>query len=219
MGKQWKQWQTLFRGGLQNHYRLWLKPWNYKTLALLRNIYDQPRQHIKKQKHYFANSGPSSQSYVFSSSHVWMWEMDFKENWVLKNWCFWTVVLEKILENPLDCKEIKPVNPKGNQPWILEWLMLKLQWFSHLMWGANSLEKTLMLRKIEGWKRRATEDETIWMASPTQNTWVWESSRRWWNTREPGMQQSTGSQRVRHNWIATTRNSFLHHYLLQASST
>ena len=108
----------LYLGGLQNHYRLWLKPWNYKTLALLRNIYDQPRQHIKKQRHYFANSGPSSQSYVFSSSHIWMWELDLKESWVLKNWCFWTVVLEKILENPLDCKEIKPVNPKGNQPWI-----------------------------------------------------------------------------------------------------
>ena len=79
---------------------------------------DQPRQYIKKQRHYFANKGPSSQNYGVSSSHVWMWELDHKESWVPKNWCFWTVVLEKTLENPLDCKEIKPVNPKGNQSWI-----------------------------------------------------------------------------------------------------
>ena len=76
------------------------------------------RQHIKKQRHSFANKGPSSQSYGFSSSHVWMWELDYKENWALKNWCFWTMVLEKTLESPLDSKEIKPVNPKGNQSWI-----------------------------------------------------------------------------------------------------
>ena len=80
--------------------------------------YDQPRQHIKKQRHYSDNKGPSSQSYGFSSSHVWMWELDHKECWPLKNWCFWTVVLEKTLESSLDCKEIKPVTPKGNQSWI-----------------------------------------------------------------------------------------------------
>ena len=74
--------------------------------------------HIKKQRYYFANKGPSSQGYGFSSGHVWMWELDCEESWVLKNWCFWTVVLEKTLESPLDSKEIKPVNPKGNQPWI-----------------------------------------------------------------------------------------------------
>ena len=73
---------------------------------------------LKKQRHYFTNKGPSSQSYVFSSSHVWMWELDYKESWVLKNWCFWTVVLEKNLESPLGCKEIQPVHPKGNQSWI-----------------------------------------------------------------------------------------------------
>ena len=73
---------------------------------------------IKKQLHFFANKGLSSESYDFSSSHVWMWELDYKETWVPKNWCFWTVVLEKTLESPLDCKEIKAVNPKGNQSWI-----------------------------------------------------------------------------------------------------
>ena len=86
-------------------------------LAPWEKSYDQPRQHIKKQRHYFANKGPSSQSYGFSSSHIWMWELDYKESWVPKNWCFWTVLL-KTLESPLDCKEIKPVNPKGNQSWI-----------------------------------------------------------------------------------------------------
>ena len=80
--------------------------------------YDQPRQHIKKQRHYFTNKGPSSQSYGFSSSHVWMWELDHKEGWAPKNGCFWTVVLEKTLKCPLDSKEIKPVHPKGNQSWI-----------------------------------------------------------------------------------------------------
>ena len=78
---------------------------------------DQPRQHIKKQRHYFANNGPSSQSYGFSSNHVWMWELYYKESWTLKNWCFWAGLLEKTLESPLDCKEIKSVNPKGDQPW------------------------------------------------------------------------------------------------------
>jgi len=89
-----------------------------KTLVRWKKSYDQLRQHIKKQRHHFANKGPSSQSYGFSSSHVWMWELDHKESWALKNWCFWTVVLEKTLESPLDCKEIQPVNPKENQPWI-----------------------------------------------------------------------------------------------------
>ena len=73
---------------------------------------------ILKNRHYFANKGPSSQSYGFSSGHVWMWELEYKENWVLRNWCFWTVVLEKTLESPMDCKEIQPVHPKGNQSWI-----------------------------------------------------------------------------------------------------
>ena len=80
--------------------------------------YDQPRQHIKEQRHYFTNKGPSSQSYNFSSNHVWLWELDYKESWVPKNWCFWTVVLEKTLKSPLDCKEIQPVHLKRNQSWI-----------------------------------------------------------------------------------------------------
>ena len=87
-------------------------------LALWKKSCDQPRQHIKEQRHWFANKGPSCQSYGFSSSHVWIWELDYKESWTLKNWCFWTVVLEKTLERPLDWKEIQLVHLKGNQSWI-----------------------------------------------------------------------------------------------------
>ena len=108
---------TLYFGGLQNHCSCWLQPWNKKMLTPWKKSYDQLRQLIKKQRHYFANRGPSSQSYGFSSGHVWMWELDYKESWALKNWCFWTVVLEKTLESDLDSKEIQPVNPKGNQSW------------------------------------------------------------------------------------------------------
>ena len=84
----------------------------------MKESYDQPRQHIKKQRHYFANKGPSSQGYDFSSGHVWLWELDYKEYWALKNWCLWTVVLEKTLESPLDCKKIQLVHPKGDQSWV-----------------------------------------------------------------------------------------------------
>ena len=87
-----------------------LTPW--------KKSYDQPRQHVKKQRHYFTNKGLSSQSYGFSRSHVCMWELDYKESWTQKNWCFWTVVLEKTLKSPLDCKEIQPVNPNWNQSWM-----------------------------------------------------------------------------------------------------
>ena len=95
----------------------WLSDWIELT-SLCKKSYDQPRQHIKKQRHYFANKGPSSQSYGFSSRHVWIWELDYKESWAWKNRCFWTVVLEKTLESPLNCKEIQPVHPKGDQSWI-----------------------------------------------------------------------------------------------------
>ena len=113
-----------------------------------------------EQRHYFANKGPSGQGYGFSSGHVWMWELDCEESWAPKNWCFWTVVLEKTLESPLDCKEIQPVHSEGDQPWIsLEGMMLKLklQHFRHLMWRVDSLEKTLMLWGIRGRRRRGRQ--------------------------------------------------------------
>ena len=88
-----------------------LTPW--------KESYDQPRQHIQKQRHYLTNKGPSSQGYGFSCGHIWMWELDCEESWVLKNWCFWTVVLEKTLQSSLDCKEIQPIHSKGDQSWVL----------------------------------------------------------------------------------------------------
>ena len=108
----------LYFGGLQNHCKWRVHLWNEKTLTPWKESYDQPRQHIQKLRHYFANKDPSSQGYGFSSGHVWMRELDYKESWVPKNWCFWIVVLEKTLESPLDCKEIQPVHPKGDQPWL-----------------------------------------------------------------------------------------------------
>ena len=167
---------SFYFGGLQNHCRWWLQPWNLKTLASWKKSYDQTRQHIKKQRRYFANKGPSGQSYSFSSSHVWMWELDYKENWAPKNWCFWTVVLEKTLESPLDRKEIQPVSPKGNQSWIFigrtEAVVLqyfKLQYFGHLMQRADSLKKTLMLGKIEGRRRRGLP-RMRWLDGITDST-------------------------------------------------
>ena len=100
---------------LPNHCRWWLK---LKTVAPWKKIYDQPRQYIKKQRHYSANKGPSSQSYGLFSSHVWIGELDHKEGWALVNWYFWTVTLEKTLESPLDCKEIQPDHSKGDQSWV-----------------------------------------------------------------------------------------------------
>ena len=108
----------LYFGGLQNHCRCWLQPWNWKTLTPWKKSCDQPRQHIQKHIQNFANKGPSSESYGLSSGHVWMKVLGYKESWALKNWCFWTVVLEKTLESPLGCKEIQPVHSKGNQSWV-----------------------------------------------------------------------------------------------------
>ena len=105
-------------GGLQNHCRWCLHPYNWKTLTPWKKSYYQPRQHIKKQRHYFANKGPFSQGYSFSSSHVWLWELGYKEIWAPKNCCFWTVVMEKTPESLLDCKETQTVHPKENQFWI-----------------------------------------------------------------------------------------------------
>ena len=151
MGKQWKQWQILFCWA-PKLLQVVTAAMKLKFILPWKKSYDQFRQHIKKQRHYFVYKSPSSQSYGFSSSNVWMWELDYKESWGPKNWYFWTVVLGKTLESPLGCKEIQLVHPKGCS---LEGLMLKLklQYFSHLMKRADSFEKTLMLGKIEGRRR------------------------------------------------------------------
>ena len=154
---------------------------------------------MKKQRHYFANKGPSSQGYGFSMGHVWMWELDCEESWVPKNWCFWTVVLEKTLESPLDCKEIQAVHAKEDQSWVFigrtdaeaETLILGpphakswLIWWEGLGAGGEGDDR--------GWDG--------WMSSLTRWTWVWVNSGSWWWTGRPGVLRFMGSQRVRHDW-------------------
>ena len=186
---------------LQNHW--WLQPGNYKTLASWKKSYDKPRQHIKKQRYYFANKGPSNQSYGFSSSHVWMWKLDYKQRGAPKNWCFWIVVLEKTLESPLDCKEIKPVHLKGNQSWIFfggtdAEAENPILW--PLMWRTDSLERPWCWESLKAGGEGDDRGWDGWMASPTQWTWAWVNSRSWRWTGRPGVLQSIGSQRVRHDW-------------------
>ena len=132
-------------------------------LAPWKKSYDQSRQHINKQRQYFANKCPCSQSYGFSNSHVWMWDLDHKESWAPKSWCFWTVVLEKTLESPLNCKEIKSVNPKGNQPWIF---IGRTEAEVPILWPPDA--KNLLIRKDPDagidWRQEEkamTEDEIV----------------------------------------------------------
>ena len=151
-------------------------------LAPWKEIYDKPRQHIKKQSYYFTNKGLYKQSYDFSSSHVWMWELDYKQSWAQKNFCFWSVVLEKTLESPLDCKKIQPVHPKGNQSWIFIG-RTHAEAESPILWPPDT--KNQLIGKDPGWERLKAGgegDNREWddcMASPTQCTWIWASSRNW----------------------------------------
>ena len=140
----------------------------------------------------------------FSSSHVWMWELDYKESWALKNWCFWTVVSEKTLESPLDCKEIQPVHPKGDQSYIFIGRTDAETETPNI--SATLSEELTHLKRPWCWERLKAGGEGDdrgwdgWMASLTRWTWVWVSSRSWWWTVKPGMLQSMGLQRVRHDW-------------------
>ena len=173
-----------------------------KTLASWKKSYDTPRQLIKKQRHYFTNKGLSSQSYGFPSSHVWMWDLVYKETWALKNWCLWTVVLEKTLESPWTAR-------RSNQSILRS--VLNIHWKDWCWsWNADTSatwwEELTHLKRPWCWERLKAEGEGEdrgwdgWMASPTQWTWVWVNSGSWWWTGRPGVLQSMGSQRVRHNW-------------------
>ena len=245
--------------------------------AATKKSYDKPRQYTKKQRHYFANKGPysqsesesevaqscptlcdpincslpgssvygifqarvlewvaisfsrgssqprdwtrvsrtadrcftiratreaHSQSYGFSSCHVWMWELDHKEDWAVKNWCFWTVVLEKTLESLLDCKEVQPVNPKGNQPWIFIG-RTDAEAEAPVLWPPDAkiqlIGKDSDAGKDWGQEKWGDRGWAGWMASLTQWTWIWANSGRRWRTEEPGVLQSIGSQRARHD--------------------
>ena len=182
------------------YYIEWSKP-ERKTPIQYTNAYIwQILYHLShqgSQRHHFANKIPHSQSYGFSSSHVQMCELDHKEGWALKNWFFWTIVLEKTLESALDSMEVKSVCSKGNQSWIfIGRTDAEAAILCHLMSRANLLEKTLMLGKIEGKKKGVIRKGDSVMASSTQWTWVWENSGRWWRRGKPGgVQQSMGLRR------------------------
>ena len=168
-------------------YSVFGSPQIHILLAPWKKSYDQPRQHIKKQRHSFAKKCLSNQSYDFLSSHVWMWELDYRETWAPKNWCFWTVVLEKTLvtarrSNQFILKEIGPeYSLEGHM------LKLKLQYPGHLMQRTDLLEKTLMLGKIERrkrreqWRMRWLDGMTDSLVMSLRKLWVW-----WW-TEKPGM--------------------------------
>ena len=147
---------------------------------------------------------PINKSYGFSSSHVWMWDLDCEESWVPKNWCFWTVALEKTLESPLDCKEIQPVHPKKS--------VLSVHWKDCCWsWNFNTFdtwcEKLTHLKRPWCWERLEVGGEWDdrgwdgWLSSPTQQTWVWVNSGNWWWTGRPGVLWFMGSQRVEHDWV------------------
>ena len=165
MANRWGNSGWLYFSGLQNHCRWWLQPWNLKSLAPWKESYGQLRQHIKKQTHYFADKGPSSQGYGFSSSHVWMWELDYKktEHWrtnVFELWCW-----RRLLRVPWTARRsnqsiLKEISPEYSLEGLM--LKLKLQCFVYLMWRADSFKKTLMLGKIEGGRRRGRQRRRWW---------------------------------------------------------
>ena len=202
MGKKWKQWQ-IFSSWDPNHCGQWLQPWNLKKLAPWRESYDKHRQHVTKQRHHFSHKSADSQSYSFSNSQIQMWALDHKEGWALKNWWFWTVIL-KTLESHLDCKEIKPVSPKGNQPWIF---IGRTDAEVEAPVFSTRCEELIHWKRPWFWKRlRAGGEEgdrgwDVWMTSQTQWTWIWENSRRYWRTEKPAVLQSLRLQRVGHDLV------------------
>ena len=195
--------QRLYFLGLQSHYKWWLQPWNWKTLAPWKKSHDQPTQHIKSTDITLPTKGPSSQSYGFSNSHVWMWELDYQKSWTLKNWCFWTVVLEKTWES---------LEQQGDPTSQCERKSaLNIHW-KDWCWSCNSNPLATWCKELTHWKRPwcwerlkaggegGNRGWDSWMASLTQWTWVWVTSRSWWWTGKPGVLQSMGLQRVWHDW-------------------
>ena len=204
MGKQWKQWETLSFWA-PNSLQMVTAAMKLKDVCSLEGKLWPTRQHIKKQRRYFANKGLSSQGYGFSSGHVWMWELDYKESWAPKNWWFWTVVLEKTLESPLDCKEIQPVHPKGDQSWVfigrtdveaetsVLWPPDAKSWLTGKDpdagrdWGQE--EEGTTEDEMAGWHHRLNWHEFGWTPGIGDGLG------------SPGMLLSMGSQRVGHDWV------------------
>ena len=169
--------------------------------SLWKKSYGKPRQYIKKQRHCFADKGLSSQSYGFSRSHVWMWELDHKDSWAPKNWCFELWWWRRLFRVPWTARRsnqsiLKEISPE----YSLKGLMRKLkpQYFGCLMQRAQKRPWCWERLKAGGEEDRGRDG---WMAPPRQWTWVWASSRRLWRTGKPGMLQFMGPQRVRHNWV------------------
>ena len=172
-------------------------------LAPWKKSYDQPRQLIKRQTHYSTNKGPSSQSYGFSCGHVWMWALNYKESWALKNWCFWIVVLEKILESTWAARRtnqsiLKEISPEYSLEGLI--LKLKLQSFGYLRWRTHSWKRPWRWERLKAGGEEHDRGWDGWMASPMGWTWAWVGSGSWWWTGKPGVLQSMGSQRVGHDW-------------------
>ena len=201
MGKQQKQWQTLFFWAPKS-LQMVIAAMKLRDTCFLEKSYDQPRQHIKKQRHYFVNKGPSSQSYGFFCNHVWMWELDYKESWAPKNWCFWTVVLEKTLESPLTGRSNQSILKEISPEYSLEELNLKLK----LQYLATWWEELTHWKRPWCWQRLRAGAEgddrgwACWMASWTWWTWIWASSGSWWWKGKPGILQFMGLQRVGNDW-------------------
>ena len=202
----------LYIFGHCSHCRWWLQPWNQKTLTPWKESYDYPRQHIEKQRHYFANKGPSSQGYGFSSGHVWMWELDCEETWALKNWCFWTVVLEKTLGESLGLQG-DPTSPFWRRS-ALGVLWKEWCWSWNCSTLATSCEELTHWKWPWCWEGLGAGGEgddrgcNGWMASLTWWTWVWVNSGSWGWTGRPGVLRFMGSQRVGHDWATELNWTF-----------
>ena len=194
--------------GLQNHCGWWLQPWNQKMIASWQKKDDKPRQCIEKLRHYSADKGLYSQSYGLPSGHVRFWELDRKEGRTPKNWCLQTVVLQKTPESPLDSKEIKPVNLKGDQPWIFTG-RIDAEAEAPVVWSSD----VNRWKSPWCWERlRAVGEEGFtgwngWTASVMQWTGTWANSGRRWGTGRPGVLQSMGLQRIGHS-LATEQRYF-----------
>ena len=204
MGKQWNQCQTLFLGDSKITVDGDCSHEIKKTLVRRKKSYDQSRQHIKKQRHYFASKCLSSESYGFSSSHIWMWELDYKASLSTEELLLLNCGVEEDSWKSLDCKEIQPVHPKGNQSWIFIG-RTDAEAETPILWSPDA--KSWLIWMFPWWWERLKaggegDDRgwDDWMASLTQWAWVWVNSRSWWMTGKPGMLQSMGSQRVGHNW-------------------